>query len=77
MGGMDRAREMARRVQAGERAAMRRWLTQNIRTFETCERLRALDTDQLEVLIWDVGGDPRVVRAEGKKRVTDMLLEEK
>jgi len=74
MEGMDKAREMARRVQSGERAAMRRWLAWDDMTFEICENLRILDMATLEVLIRERGGNLGKIKAEGRKRVVDRLL---
>jgi len=74
MEGMDKAREMARRVQSGERAAMRRWLAWDDMISETCENLRILDMATLEVLIRERGGDPEKIKTKGRKRVVDKLL---
>ena len=74
MEGMDKAREMARRIQSGERAAMRRWLAWDNMTFETCEYLRILDMAALETLIRGRGGDLKKIKTKGQKRVVDMLL---
>lgn len=77
MEGMDKAREMARRVQAGERAAMRRWLTQ-LRQLKNVPYSKVglwdMGLSELEDQVKKYGGDPEKLRAEGRKRVVDKLL---
>lgn len=70
---MERAREIARQVQAGERAAMRRWLKEHLLLYAT---FPIQDMDKLSEVIRKVGGDPEKIRAVGRKRVETMLYME-
>ena len=76
MEGMDKAREMAQRVQAGERAAMRRWLMKRKELFKTLSVVATWDMsiEDLEAEVLKLNGKPEKLRAEGRKRVVDMLL---
>lgn len=68
---MERAREIARRIQAGERVAMKRWLR------ERCSWCKFVHTiDELSEEVRNFGGDPEKLRAEGKKRVKTLLYME-
>jgi len=78
--GMDRAREIAERVQAGERAAMRRWLAKENQSRSVPYSnvgLWDMGMKELEDKVKEYGGDPDPLKAEGRKRVVDLITKGK
>ena len=73
---MDRAREIAARVQAGERAAMRRWLMKRKELFKTLSVVGMWDMsmEDLEAEVLKLNGKPEKLKAEGRKRVVDLIV---
>ncbi len=72
---MDRAREIAARIQAGERAALRRWLSRPGLWAEKPVTLWGMGMEDLENAVEVLNGDPEKIKTEGRKRVVDLLTQ--
>lgn len=73
---MERAREIARRIQAGERTALRRWLRNQHRGRATTWYKFLTTMDALSEEVRNFGGNPEKVRTMGRNRVMTLLYTE-
>jgi len=75
---MKKAREIARRIQAGERVALRRWLRSRnpYRDKATSWYPLLTTTDALSEEVQKFGGNPEKIRATGRDRVMTLFYME-